>query len=172
METIEHFRGTVPAKAVANYVLDWSSKHGRGRSNLEIQKLVYFCHVCYLVKTGTPLIRESFEAWQYGPVVPNLYKALKEFGEKPVNSKLTSLSAASGKQEVVKKDWTAAEQEILDEAMQAYGQLTPSQLIKVSHERNGPWDKRFEPGLRETLGSRILNSDIAACYSKKSSSPH
>lgn len=172
MEAIEHFRGTVPAKAVANYVLDWSSKHSRGRSNLEIQKLVYFCHVCYLIQTGNPLIREFFEAWRYGPVIPALYRALKEYGDRPVNSKLTSLSVASGKQEIVKRAWTAAEQDILDAAMRAYGRLTPSQLVKVSHEPNGPWDKRFEPDLRDTLGSRILNSDIVTCYSKKSPNFH
>jgi|GEM_PF-6636616 len=38
-------------------------------SNLELQKILYIAHMVYLGETDShPLIKENFEAWDYGPV--------------------------------------------------------------------------------------------------------
>jgi uncharacterized phage-associated protein len=55
-------------------------------SNLELQKILYLAHMYYLGRHGGPLIREEFEAWDYGPVVPELYHHVKGFGGGPVRN--------------------------------------------------------------------------------------
>lgn len=41
---------------------------------LKLQKLVYYTQAWSLVRDGQPMFAEQFEAWRYGPVVPELYR--------------------------------------------------------------------------------------------------
>jgi len=53
-----------------------------------MQKLVYFCEGWHLAVFGESLVQEQFEAWQRGPVVPDLYHSLKRFGANPIRGRL------------------------------------------------------------------------------------
>ena len=47
-------------------------------TNLKLQKILYIAHMVYVGRTdGTVLIDEMFEAWDFGPVLPNLYHRVK-----------------------------------------------------------------------------------------------
>src|SRR5579875_2343089 len=74
------------ARAVANYFLDLAAKEGRPLDPMGIQKLVYFAHGWNLAIFGSPLIRQRVEAWDYGPVIADLYQAFREFGPNPITS--------------------------------------------------------------------------------------
>lgn len=67
----------VAAKTLG-YGCDWSI------SNLEMQKILYIAHMYYMGKFGARLISTPFEAWDYGPVHPELYHKLKRFGARKV----------------------------------------------------------------------------------------
>jgi uncharacterized phage-associated protein len=47
-----------------------------GVSNLEINKILYFAHMLFLGRHGldSPLVEEMFQAWDYGPVLPSVYR--------------------------------------------------------------------------------------------------
>ena len=49
-------------------------------SNLKMQKILYLAHLDYMGKNNERLVESSFEAWDYGPVQPELYHKLKRFG--------------------------------------------------------------------------------------------
>ena len=49
-------------------------------SNLRLQKLLYIAHMYHLGRTDKNLVNENFEAWQHGPVEPNLYHYVKGYG--------------------------------------------------------------------------------------------
>ena len=57
---------------------------GWNLTNLQIQKILYLIHLFYLGRKGDPLINESFEAWDYGPVLPSLYHEINFFDSDPV----------------------------------------------------------------------------------------
>lgn len=42
-------------------------------SNLQLQKILYFIQVDALKTTGEPAFLNNIEAWQFGPVVPEVY---------------------------------------------------------------------------------------------------
>ena len=42
-------------------------------TNIKLQKLLYLVFGEYYLDHGKPLFRETFEAWQYGPVVASVY---------------------------------------------------------------------------------------------------
>jgi uncharacterized phage-associated protein len=55
--------------------------------NLTVQKIVYFCNVWSLIELGRPLIRHKFEAWEFGPVLPYLYREFKNYDHSPCGSR-------------------------------------------------------------------------------------
>src|SRR5688572_13625678 len=82
------------ARQVANHMLDRADQNGIVVTNLAINKLVYFAHGIYLADFSKSLIKNSFEAWQFGPVVQVLYDAFKTFGNAPITSRARRFNPA------------------------------------------------------------------------------
>jgi len=54
-------------------------------TNLAIQKILYLAHMGHMGENGgARLLASQFEAWDYGPVEPNLYHKVKFFGDGPI----------------------------------------------------------------------------------------
>src|ERR1041385_1190632 len=83
-------------KAIANYFLDLAESEKAAIEPLKMQKLVYFAHGWYLAFTGKPLLNEFVEAWQYGPVIPDLYHAFKHYGSQPITERAFSVRLEDG----------------------------------------------------------------------------
>lgn len=126
---------------------DWSL------SNLELQKILYLAHMFYLGRTGgQPLIAGNFEAWDYGPVHPDLYRRARIFGSEDVqNIFQESPDVPDG----------TPEGEILNEAYDSLGKAGPGRLVNATHRKNGAWEKAYIPGLRHCV---IPNADILREY--------
>ena len=120
-------------------------------SNLELQKLLYLAHMAYLGRTGRPLILESFEAWDLGPVVPTLYHRAKAFGSSPVQNVFHHVSS----------DLEPSKASAIDEVFHATRGLTPGRLVAITHWDQGAWAKNYSPRAR---GRIIPNSDIRDEY--------
>lgn len=50
-------------------------------SHLKLQKLVYYCQGYHLALNDEPIFPEPIEAWEHGPVVPQLYRNYRVFGD-------------------------------------------------------------------------------------------
>ena len=124
---------------------DWSI------TNLEANKLLYFAQMIALGETGEPLVKEKFQAWNLGPVLPDVYHTAKAFGDKRIRPFLFSKSGRLPErcETVIKKT--------LDE----FGDMTSAQLVAESHWRKGAWAKHYREGAR---GIEIPNDDILAEY--------
>ena len=57
-----------------------NNEQGDMMTNLRLQKLLYFAQGWHLARYGKPLFDDDIEAWQYGPVVPSVYNAYKQYG--------------------------------------------------------------------------------------------
>ena len=68
------------ANTIANYVLYFCDINDIPISNLKLQKILWFLQLDYLVIRGTPLFVEDFEAWDIGPVVPEVWKTYRIYG--------------------------------------------------------------------------------------------
>jgi uncharacterized phage-associated protein len=83
-------------RAIANLLLDLAERRQMPVTNLALQKLLYFAHALFLIEKKRPLLSGYFEAWQYGPVQPVVYKAFKESGKNPITTRANRLDIASG----------------------------------------------------------------------------
>jgi uncharacterized phage-associated protein len=91
---------------------------------------------------GEPLLNETVEAWQYGPVVRSLYYEFRDCGANPITRQATDfdLSTMNLIEPEVPPDDTATRQ-LLDRVWSVYGKLTASQLSQMTHESGSPWQK-------------------------------
>ena len=69
-----------PSAAIANEFLTLSFSDQKLVSPMKLLKLVYLAHGWHLAIKGKPLIDEQIQAWDYGPVIQNLYHEIKGFG--------------------------------------------------------------------------------------------
>ena len=65
---------------IARYIIYYETQSGRYVNNLRLQKLLYFVQAKYLVEKEKPLFEERMEAWNFGPVVPKVYREYSYYG--------------------------------------------------------------------------------------------
>lgn len=134
-------------RAVANFFLDRADEAGQKLDHMKLQKLVYIAHGWHLAVTRQPLFFERVEAWPYGPVIPDLYHALKQHGRRPIQERLlvvdlktfdsvpAALETIGGEGDVVQS------QDIMRRVWGSYGSLSALQLSTLTHKTGSPWDK-------------------------------
>lgn len=125
---------------------------GWSLSNLELQKLLYIAHMFHLGRTGgEPLVTGHFEAWDYGPVHPAVYRHLRVFGSAPVEDIFHSVQGLGNSDEA----------KLLEQAVDQLAHLGPGKLVAITHRKNGAWENNYRPGVRGIL---MPNEDILAEY--------
>ena len=153
-------------RAVANFVLDQCEAQGLHVSHLALQKLVYLCHVWSLIELGEPLVRQSFEAWEHGPLLQYLYREFKGFGSGPVRDRARQMNPHNGRRQVVSYAFDQATRELLTKVVAIYSRLSASTLRELSHASGGPWDRVWNHGSKISPGMRINNEDIVRFYTR------
>jgi len=114
---------------VANYILSLANEEiGDIISNLKLQKLVYYSQGFHLALRDQPLFNEPIEAWQHGPVVPELYRQFKEYGS----------GAIQTPKEMNFDIYTEDVKEVLNEVYDAFGQFSAWKLRDMTHDE-APW---------------------------------
>lgn len=65
---------------ISRYIIHYCKQQGYYISNLKLQKILYFVQAEFLVELHAPCFSEEIEAWDFGPVVPEVYHEYKHFG--------------------------------------------------------------------------------------------
>lgn len=126
-------------------------------SQLKLHKALYFLNMVYRGNYGKSLItNEYFEAWDYGPVLPQLYNYLELFGAR--NIKPYKLD----KEEFVLKDDQV--KLFLQKNTNKLMKLEPYQLVKLLLDKScSAWNKNYKSN-RKMI---IHNNDIDWEYNKR-----
>ena len=117
-------------------------------TNLRVQKMVYYAQAWYVQRTGRPLFQETIEAWQYGPVIPLLYKKYVCYGDSPIVSTSTGYSMDI---------FTPETLETLLDVMREYGRYTTSALVNMTHRESEPW---YKLDINGTITPEMLKRDF------------
>ncbi len=146
---------TYAATAVARAILEIARQAGRPLTPLELMKLTYISHGWSLCFRDCGLVNERAQAWQYGPVYPDLYHALKSYRASPVTQVPMSGTELFGASELTDDD-----KNLLKAVFEAYKGLNGVQLSALTHQPNTPWDKAWKRG-KNTV---IDDSEIKAHF--------
>lgn len=122
-------------------------------SNLKMQKILYIINMYYIGEYFEPLVEGCFEAWDYGPVHPELYHYVKVFGANPVGDIFQFID------DVKKED--SKEKTFLDAAVKQLAGVASARLVATTHREDGAWAKNYIPGRKHVM---IPNSDILEEY--------
>lgn len=153
-------------RAIANFVLDFCEDRNREVTNLSLQKIVYFCHVWSLIELGRPLVKHKFEAWDYGPVLPYLYREFKRFDKNPVTTRATGIDTLDGRNRIIEYKLDAATTNLLNRVADFYSRMRASDLVSLSHVVGGPWDQVWNHKGTINPGMKIEDEKIASFYSR------
>lgn len=112
---------------IANKIVSKTDlEHGDTISNLKLQKMMYYQQGFHLAYFGTPLFDEDIVAWQYGPVVPSVYKEYKSFESNSISTSKKGISLSDD------------EEELFNNVYEEYNQFSAVALMKMTHEEF-PW---------------------------------
>ncbi|RYB07565.1 Panacea domain-containing protein [Lichenibacterium ramalinae] len=153
-------------RAVANFILDYCDGRGRKVTNLSLQKIIYFCHVWSLIELNGPLVRHKFEAWEFGPVLPYLYRAFRNYDRAPILGRATYIDPVDGVQRVAEYEFNFEIESLLRETVEFYSRLRAGDLVELSHVEGGPWHSVWNHMGNVNPGMMIDDTRILKFYSK------
>ncbi|MDR1649872.1 MAG: DUF4065 domain-containing protein [Synergistaceae bacterium] len=90
---------------------------------LKLQKLLYYAEGLSLALRGESLFSEPILAWQYGPVVRDVYKMYEYAGRNSI-----SCIADIDENDIPEDDFN-----IIKTAMQFYGEYSAEKLVQMTH---------------------------------------
>lgn len=131
--------GPYDPRSVANLLLDIADEQRLSLTNLALQKLLYFAHAIFLVKTRQPLVSGYFEAWQYGPVHPVVYRAFRSEADNPIATRATRVDVITGQRSPLPAATSDPIRQLCTQVIAQYAPLTPGRLVEISHAKNAPW---------------------------------
>ncbi|WP_430514173.1 type VI toxin-antitoxin system SocA family antitoxin [Pannonibacter phragmitetus] len=152
--------GPYDPRAIANLLLDEADRRGWKITNLALQKLLYFAHGLYLTKMKSPLVSGYFEAWQYGPVHPSVYRAFKPSGSEPINSRAVAQDPLTGKARDLPKPTDLDVIDLVSDVMRSYGHLPPGRLVDLSHAKGSPWEVVVDKARTNVAFGMRISDDI------------
>ena len=121
------------AMELSTYIVSKCLKEDCPISNLQLQKILYYIQKAFLDR-GDRAFSDNIEAWQFGPVVPNVYDHYCGYGAMPI-------SFSSIKYDVAKED-----KQLIDSIVESKRVLAPWDLVEETHKKGGAWDKTYKNG--------------------------
>ena len=123
-------------------------------SNLPLEKILYLSQMFCLGKHNRPLIDGNFEAWDYGPVQPEVYHRVKPYGSGAVPDIFPT--------DLFPED--SDDYRIVDEVCRQTKNMKPGQLVAITHQDGGAWAQYYQPNVR---GIVIPNEAIKDEYARR-----
>jgi uncharacterized phage-associated protein len=131
----------ISSTRVGNQILRLAKEAGVMLTPLQVMKLAYMAHGWHMATHGDPLVNEQVQAWQYGPVLPDLYRALKHFGSGAVDPSWLSRMLFD------RTEPTDAEASSIKSIFDVYGRYSGPALSNLTHKPGSPWSQIWRPGV-------------------------
>ena len=125
-------------------------------TNLQMQKLLYFTNMFYLGNNDSkPLIDTPFCAWDYGPVLPELYHELRIFGNREIV-------------DVFLNEIAVTDETIIDYfkfTSNFFRNFSASKLVSLTHVSGGAWDNSYDINNRgKIISNELISQEYNKCW--------
>lgn len=144
----------ITAIELSKYVVSKCMQYNTPISNLQLQKILYYIQYEVLKKTGDIAFPDSIEAWQFGPVIPNIYYYFCGFGARKINTAFLENEYDSVVNSEIK--------EIFDRVIKEKSKLYPWDMVIETHKKNGAWDLTYNSGkgFKEIISIECIKKEI------------
>lgn len=116
------------ALELAKYVIGLCTSEGEPISNLQLQKILYYIQREFLVR-GTEAFSDEIYAWQFGPVVPKVYRQYCAFGSRNIDMRYS----------IEMDGYSNAEKSLINRVVRLKRQKYPWELVKETHQEGKAW---------------------------------
>lgn len=149
------------ATEIAHLFVQKGITDGKPLTNMKLLKMVYFAHGLHLAANdGKPLILDSIEAWQYGPVIPSVYYKYAVFRDALIANEeiLESIGFRTEKIPVLTTD----AQEVFDVTWETLGDISAMQLSTWTHQKGSAWSKVYESSSLQNINipNELIRQDF------------
>lgn len=135
------------AMAIAKYVIDKCTHDGVPISNLQLQKILYFIQLNFLKILDKIAFNNDIEAWQHGPVVPDVYSLYSGYG----GTKIYMTD------ENIRKMFNSnIEKEIVDKVTILCRSLDAWELVERTHKSGTPWSHVYTGRPNEIIPVKLI----------------
>ena len=141
-------------KTAANELINRGIAEEEPLIHVEVQNLLYFCHGWMLGIHGQPLHEGLWEAWQYGPILPDVYYNLTYYDDGPITAPILAHP----------EEFTDAEKSIMDSVYTQYRPYREGGMVNIVHGKGTPWHKVWN---RKWGSLLIPNESIQSYFAKK-----
>lgn len=138
---------------VANRFINLARSRGEALTHMQLQKLAYIAHGFYLALMKRPLLNEPVSAWTYGPVIPGMYDAFKNYRNNPINEPAF---------EPITMPMDPQAEAIINGVFMNYADKNGIQLSQLTHMPDTPWSKAYN-GFNNTI---IPDDEIRHYYQR------
>lgn len=143
----------VTAFDVAEYFLllnDEDNKKGKndsgeGITNLKLQKLLYYAQGLYLGLYDEKLFDNEIQAWDNGPVIPDVYYHYKEYAKNPIPVPNENLPVHFRKYE-----------EFLNNIYSTYAIYAGWKLRDLTCLKGGPWEILYKDNAKVRISLQVM----------------
>lgn len=132
----------INALHVGNSILKRAFGENIDVTSMKLQKLIYFLYRDYLQETGRPLFSERFETWKFGPVLPSVYEAFKEYGSNAIRDYAKEPDGKSIL--LVNEESSPMFKRIADAIWEQYKSYDGIYLSLITHKPGTAWSKAAE----------------------------
>lgn len=121
---------------VAEYVITYSEDKDCGISNLKLQKILYLIQAYFLIQTKKPCFSEDIEAWDFGPVILEVYRRYKRFGSTDIRIRYPNL-------EDTQKIFEKEDRKRIDAVIDKFADFSATDLTILT-QNQAPWKEAFD----------------------------
>lgn len=132
--------------AVAVTMMKKAERAGCNVTHLQLQQMLYLANALMLGCYRRPLVNRRFKAHEAGPVMPEIYRQLKEHGDLPLPTQ----------QWHDHERYDDQQQEVIDAVFDHCRGKHGYTLLKMAYEKDGPYRKA-----RQLRSRRHPNPEIA-----------
>jgi uncharacterized phage-associated protein len=116
-------------------------------THMKLQKLAYYAQCYHLHRTGEPLFPERIEAWEHGPVCPDLDESYSSLGRAAIMPPGLELAKASS-------PFSGEQISSIGAALAMFGGFSAMDLSRISHQDKA-WSQARQSG-EKTIGRDAL----------------
>jgi len=125
---------------------------------MKLLKLVYIAHGWSLGLFERPLIGEQVQAWEYGPVVPSVFRDFRRWKREPIESQKALLTERG--EYVIPTVHDVNARKLLEWVWEKYKEFNGLQLSSMTHQSGTPWDitRRQSNAVRSEIPQPLIRA--------------
>lgn len=134
------------ALQISGFIVYYCIRNSLRLSNLRLQKILYFVQAEFLISEKHACFYNEIEAWDFGPVVPEVYNKYKIFGSSNIEVAYSN---------DIESSIDFHDRTVIINVIEACKQYSTYQLVSITHSQS-PWLDNYSKGSYNTISQQCI----------------